>query len=835
MTDVGALTEKDETFLKSVAVRLRTSTTEDQETRGSGVLFLTPKGSDKHYVFTALHCLRGERGDEGSYPHRLEEITEIDLEFVWSGGADEPSFHHAVPKSDVEASVISDESRDVAIVLVPRSSIDLDPSGHPSYQLAWKRVPDGSLHVMGFPKFKSFKLFRFSFLRGPVDPRRVTLEFQQNLAVADAAGAISGLSGAGLFPVGKQRLVGVLSRVATNSEGEIVAGFAEATTLETRWVNRKLRDHSRNLWLFPHEGKSRFDVREDSSDIDYERVLVDGLELDLWKAVHRVRADMADDWFGDPCDFPELMHAGFVNQVMESAAHRPGPSYQASAAATSLVPKKGFTARVAVITNLVDRVIYQALIDLIAEDLDGELLPRVYSFRCNTDRRRRSKSFFVYSIDQWKKFQWQIYESLNEDAPYLLCADLSNYFDHIDVEDLKQQLLELASDAAKRAGSRKREELEKAIDMLVGWLRALRTSDRGIGIPQNRDASSFLGNVMLHAVDLHMTNGCEFDYYRYLDDIMVVCRSRAEAQRAIMALTRALRRHGFSLNAAKTCILHRTDDKAQISRFLPQSDIEIEQIDNLVKSGGARAIQIAVTMTLKLLKKLVSEEETEDEMRTRKFAFCIQRLSRFARQEFLASLIPWSEVIQLLLPELHKQPWCTRPIINLLSSVDAGVLTDDCYAELRGLVSPSDEVIYDWQAYHVWRLFALRRHSHDDLTKTAHGLIRNPKEDQMVEMAGACLYLAANAHEKSWRSMADALNGGRFKGPLAQSAAVVALRAVPHEKIEWERLEDPMLEQVHRALDKSGDDGVVDYVLGPEPLAAQDVLRDLPAVISSGM
>lgn len=41
------------------------------------------------------------------------------------------------------------------------------------------------------------------------------------------------------------------------------------------------------------------------------------------------------------------------------------------------------------------------------------------------------------------------------------------------------------------------------------------------GLPQNRDASSFLSNVLLSRVDKAMA-GKGYDYYRYVDDIRVI-------------------------------------------------------------------------------------------------------------------------------------------------------------------------------------------------------------------------------------------------------------------------------------------------------------------------
>ena len=83
------------------------------------------------------------------------------------------------------------------------------------------------------------------------------------------------------------------------------------------------------------------------------------------------------------------------------------------------------------------------------------------------------------------------------------------------------------------------------------------------GLPQNRDASSFIANIVLDAVDKSMVNK-GYDYFRYVDDIRIICTDEFEAKRALNDLIFELRKFGLNINSKKTVILDKdSDDKTQ--------------------------------------------------------------------------------------------------------------------------------------------------------------------------------------------------------------------------------------------------------------------------------
>jgi RNA-directed DNA polymerase len=75
------------------------------------------------------------------------------------------------------------------------------------------------------------------------------------------------------------------------------------------------------------------------------------------------------------------------------------------------------------------------------------------------------------------------------------------------------------------------------------------------GTPQGGVVSPLLANVYLHRLDrVWQTRGCGV-LVRYADDLVVMCRSKAEAERAMEALKAVLAELGLALKEAKTRIV----------------------------------------------------------------------------------------------------------------------------------------------------------------------------------------------------------------------------------------------------------------------------------------
>ena len=81
------------------------------------------------------------------------------------------------------------------------------------------------------------------------------------------------------------------------------------------------------------------------------------------------------------------------------------------------------------------------------------------------------------------------------------------------------------------------------------------------GTPQGGPLSPLLCNVYLHRLDRVWDTREHGVLVRYCDDLVVMCSTRRQAEDALARLTTVLARLGLELKAAKTRIVHLTEDK----------------------------------------------------------------------------------------------------------------------------------------------------------------------------------------------------------------------------------------------------------------------------------
>jgi len=224
------------------------------------------------------------------------------------------------------------------------------------------------------------------------------------------------------------------------------------------------------------------------------------------------------------------------------------------------IPKADLTTRPAAIAELDDRLIYQALVDHIAEIVEPQVLEVVFSHRLVSDYdathmfREYDESYGAYLKKQ---------RELCEDGTYkyVVVTDVASYYERIYHHRLIQLLEGLGCDLS-------------LIKTLGHLLREWNNGDSH-GIPQSFWASDYLGNVYLHQVDVFMQmQGCR--YLRYVDDISIFCTSQNEGRVILLNLSKQLRSLGLGLNAAKTKIL-------PIKDYLPYLITATERIEEAVQ------------------------------------------------------------------------------------------------------------------------------------------------------------------------------------------------------------------------------------------------------------
>jgi RNA-directed DNA polymerase len=181
-----------------------------------------------------------------------------------------------------------------------------------------------------------------------------------------------------------------------------------------------------------------------------------------------------------------------------------------------------------------DRVVQAALRLVIEPIFEREFAPNSYGFRpgrgCKDALReveRLLKAGYTHVVD----------------------ADLSAYFDSIPHDRLMDEIGKYIADG-------------RVLQVIEGFLKqdimdgmSLWSPEKGS--PQGAVISPLLSNLYLHPVDMNMAE-TGFEMIRYADDLVIMCRTCEEAQRALELLRQLVNERGLSLHPVKTRVVDMT-------------------------------------------------------------------------------------------------------------------------------------------------------------------------------------------------------------------------------------------------------------------------------------
>ncbi|MFW5469533.1 reverse transcriptase domain-containing protein [Knoellia sp. CPCC 206435] len=195
--------------------------------------------------------------------------------------------------------------------------------------------------------------------------------------------------------------------------------------------------------------------------------------------------------------------------------------------------------------SLEDRVLYRALVTLIAESLPQELVnrPPIATFR----------------------------ESplASPNARYISKTDVSAYYEFIDHELLHDELLAQTGEAL-------------AIEALMVLLE--RIMGRRVGLPQVHKASDILGDTYI-APAARRLRRAGYDVYTFSDDFRIATASLGAARNALEACAAEVRTLGLVLNESKTYTYGKRNYRASLTAF---SDAEGRLFDEDTELDGLR-------------------------------------------------------------------------------------------------------------------------------------------------------------------------------------------------------------------------------------------------------
>jgi len=388
----------------------------------------------------------------------------------------------------------------------------------------------------------------------------------------------------------------------TVEEAATRLGVSVATTRRMAQSSRVSAVKSGRQWLIdartlPMRGKPKPSRRSAGSGVDVERALR-----------HVRETDLSELLVPDVLRYEDLLTPAAQAEILALAESRfDGTPFEPATEVE--VDKTPFSTRSVLLPTLEDRVAYQAAVAAIGPKIESEMPPEVFSARLSTSER----FFLKHGPRQWVAWRRAVLADLTDGREWLISTDLTSYFDLIPHRTLNAEIQSLNPST-------------EAADTLSELLRTWAVVP-GIGIPQGPNASRLLANLYLLPVDREMLRA-GYRYFRYLDDVRIVCATKGEAIRAIRLFERECRGLGLIVSGSKTQLLYGDEARSDLA---PNSDFDQAQYFLDVNAGS-----FARKVLKRILRKSLGATGLAD---ARGVRFSLWRLARIREGSVLTRVL----------------------------------------------------------------------------------------------------------------------------------------------------------------------------------------------------
>lgn len=248
-------------------------------------------------------------------------------------------------------------------------------------------------------------------------------------------------------------------------------------------------------------------------------------------------------------------------------------SYSAQHATKLFFPKKSGILRPYSLLCIEDQIVYQALVNIIAESFPAYIHHR-YLKQVFGHLYAGERSTFFYK--PWKKSYAKFSDGMRKAHAsgfiYTASFDLTACYDSIDHRVLRHFLLKLRLQP---------EFCDRLCDLLSIWTTASNAMPiyHGHGIPQGPPPSGLLSECVLSHFDDYAIGSRTIRYFRYVDDIRLFAKNEKEIRRRLVLLDRISKEIGLFPQSSKIDIHRVKDIDSEIKTISLPPEIVVESPD----------------------------------------------------------------------------------------------------------------------------------------------------------------------------------------------------------------------------------------------------------------